>query len=163
MTECAIHFASEGLTGHQNGLMGHTARTGVLPSQPASSSALRPNSGPSGSKVQAVSVPSSVGTPNFAKTLCDSIFRVMINESRQNRLHIFCNSGSISPASAPKPTLNLFCAAAIPSAPIIMVVSALANLLLNMEPSQATTPSFLLTSECRNGGNTSGRCTCFAS
>jgi hypothetical protein len=34
----------------------------------------------------------------------------------------------------------LFCAAAIPSDPIIMVVSALANFDLNIEPSQATTP-----------------------
>src|ERR1700691_4316871 len=143
--------------------MGQIANTGIFPSQPASNNALRPYSGPSGSKVQAVSVPSSVGTPSFPKTLCDSIFRVMISESRQNRLHIFCSSGSISPASAPKPTLNLFCAAAIPSPPIIMVVSAFANLLLNIDPSHATTPSFLRTSECKKGGNASGKCTCFAS
>ncbi len=35
---------------------------------------------------------------------------------------------------------NLFSEEAKPSEPIIMVVRALANLLLNMEPSQATTP-----------------------
>jgi hypothetical protein len=34
----------------------------------------------------------------------------------------------------------LFCAEAMPSAPIIMALSALVNLLLNIDPSQATTP-----------------------
>ena len=69
---CAGHrvrdpFRERRFTGHQNGLIGQTASTGVLPSHPASRSALRPYSGPSGSNVHAVSVPSSVGTPKLAE------------------------------------------------------------------------------------------------
>ena len=40
-----VHFASDGFTGHQKGLIGQTASTGVAPSQPASRRALRPYSG----------------------------------------------------------------------------------------------------------------------
>ena len=45
----------------------------------------------------------------------------------------------------------------------IMVVSAFANLLLNIEPSHAITPWCLRTSRNRNGGKISGRCTWRAS
>ena len=46
-----------GFTGHQKGLMGQSASTGVTPSQPASRSSWAPTSGAAGVKLQAVSVP----------------------------------------------------------------------------------------------------------
>src|ERR1700688_5242721 len=160
MTARAAYFATDAFTGHSNGLIGHTTSTGVFPSQPTFLSTLCPYSGGRGSNVHAVSVPNSVGTPNSRNTVRDSSFLVIMNEFLQYRPHIFATSGSMCPASAPYPTDNLFCAAAIPSDPIIMVVSALANLLLNIEPSHATTPSCCGTSFARNGGKMSGRCTC---
>src|SRR5277367_1579763 len=99
--ECATHFGSDAVTGHQYGLIGQTARTGVVPSQPALRSDFFAYSGPSGSNVHAVSVPSSVGTPSLPRTACDSTLRVMTRESRQYRLHIFWTIGSMAPASAP--------------------------------------------------------------
>src|SRR4029077_10294406 len=155
------YFATDAFTGHSNGLIGHTTSTGVRPSHPTFFNTLRPYSGGRGSNVHAVSVPNSVGTPSSRNTPRDSSFRVITNEFLQYRPHIFATSGSMCPASAPYPTDSLFCAAAIPSDPIIIVVRALANLLLNIDPSHATTPSCCGTSFARNGGKISGRCTCF--
>src|SRR5947199_829185 len=130
----------EAFTGHSKGLMGHTTSTGVRPSQPTSRNTLWPYSGGSGSKVHAVSVPSSVGTPSSRRIVRDSSLRVMISEFLQYRAQSFLTDGSILPASEPYPTESLFCAAAMPREPTIIVVSALANLLLNAEPSTTTTP-----------------------
>src|ERR1700676_4577533 len=137
--------------------MGQTTSTGVRPSQPTFRSTLCPYSGGRGSNVHAVSVPSSVGTPSSRRTPRDSSLRVMTKEFLQYRPHIFATSGSMWPASAPYPTESLFCTAAIPSDPIIIVVSALANLLLNIDPSHATTPSCFGTSFAKNGGKKSGK------
>src|SRR3954462_1620355 len=136
----AAYFTRDGFTGHQKGLIGHTINTGIFPFQPASSKAFRPYSGGSGSNVHAVSVPSSVGTPNFRSIVRDSSLRVMIRASLQYRPHIFAIDGSMYPASDPYPTASLFCAVAVPSEPMIIVVSALANLLLKAEPSTTITP-----------------------
>ncbi len=72
-----------GFTGHQNGLIGQSARMGVSPSQPASIKILRPTSGPDGSKVQAVSVPERDATPSSASTPLDASLRAMISASWQ--------------------------------------------------------------------------------
>src|SRR5690348_17632969 len=66
----------------------------------------------------------------------------------------------MTPASPPYPTESLFCADASPNDPVIITVSAFANLLLNIEPSHATTPCCCGTSLLRNGGKTSGSFTC---
>src|SRR5271165_583925 len=99
--ERAAYFARDGFTGHQKGLMGQMIKTGVLPSHPASVKPLRPYSAGSGSKVQAVSVPSSVGTPSSRSTVRDSSLRVMMREFLQYRAHILATSGSMCPASDP--------------------------------------------------------------
>src|SRR5216683_7099537 len=149
---CNAYLATEALTGHSNGLIGQTTRTGVRPSQPTCRKMLCPYSADRGSKVHAVSVPNSVGTPSSRSRVRDSSFLVITSEFLQYRLHIFSISGSMCPASAPYPTESLFWAAAMPSDPIIMAVSALANLLLNIEPSHATTPCCFGTSRARKGG-----------
>src|SRR5580658_2122424 len=151
---------TDGFTGHQNGLIGHTISTGVVPSHPARCNAARPYSGPSGSKVRAASVPSSVGTPRWPSTVCDSGFRVIISDDLQYRRQSFCSIGFIAPAATPYPSETLFSAVASPSEPMNIVVSASANLLLNVDPSHATTPWCFGTSRIRNGGKTSGKCTC---
>src|ERR1700675_2865120 len=163
MTARAAYFATDAFTGHSKGLMGHTTSTGVFPFQPNFRNTLCPYSGGRGSNVHAVSVPNSVGTPNSRKTVRDSSFLVITKEFLLYLPHIFATSGSMWPASAPYPTESLFCTAAIPSDPIIIVVSALANLLLNIDPSHATTPWCFGTSSDKNGGKISGRKTCFVS
>src|SRR5262249_32083395 len=140
VTVRTTNLPREARTGHTNGCMGQSARTGVLPSQPAFMSAARPYSGGCGSKVHAVSVPSSVEMPSSLRTSCDSGFRVMTSDSATYRRVIHFTSGSMLPASAPYARDNLFCADANPSAPAKKVVSAFANLLLNIEPSHAITP-----------------------
>src|SRR5215470_7064618 len=135
-----MYFAIDAFTGHTYGWIGHSTRTGVFSSQPASSSVLRAYSGGCDSNVHAVSVPSSVGTPREFKSCCDSALRVIMSESWMYRPHMDSISASMWPASPPYPTDSLFSAEARPSDPIIIVVSAFANLLLNIDPSQAITP-----------------------
>src|SRR3954463_2694214 len=111
----AAYFTSDGFTGHQKGLIGHTISTGILPSQPASNKTFRPYSGGSGSNVQAVSVPSSVGTPSLRSLAPPSLWRLMTSVSLQWRPHFSAPDGSLCPASEPYPTASLFCAVAVPS------------------------------------------------
>src|ERR1700675_3522211 len=149
----------DAFTGHTNGCMGQSTRIGVLPSHPAWRNVPCAYSGGFGSKVHAVSVPNSVGMPRRLNNFCDSTLRVITSESRTYRAHIFSIMRSMCPASPPYASDNLFSAEARPSEPIIIVVRAFANLLLNIEPSHAITPWFARTSRYRNGGNRSGKCT----
>src|SRR5215471_8243360 len=110
--------------------MGQSARTGVFSSQPASRKTLRAYSGGCGSNVQAVSAPSSFGTPKPVSNCCDSRLRVMTNDSFVYRPHIHCSRSSMWPASPAYATESLFCAEDNPNDPIIIVVNAFANLLL---------------------------------
>src|SRR5260370_37330154 len=105
---CSAYLATEALTGHSNGLIGQTARTGVRPSQPTCRRMLCAYSADRGSNVHAVSVPNSVGTPSSRSRVRDSSFRVITSEFLQYRLHIFAHNGSKGQASAPSPPESLF-------------------------------------------------------
>src|SRR5262249_17340317 len=89
----AAYFATDAVTGHQNGLIGQTTSTGNFPSHPNFRSVVRPNSAGCGSNVHAVSVPSSVGTPSSRRTVRDSSLRVMTSELLQYLLHISAIGG----------------------------------------------------------------------
>src|SRR6266403_1265898 len=93
----AANFGAEGFTGHQNGLMGHRASTGMRPSHPTAARTLRPYSVGCGWNVHAVSVPASLDTPSRLSTSCDSSFRVIMSERRQLRAHIFSSMGFMKP------------------------------------------------------------------
>src|SRR5690606_25916905 len=132
-------LAMSGFTGHQNGLIGHTTNTFFLPSQPRSRRSRSPTEAGAGSNVHAVSAPPTVRIPSRPRTSREGLLRQSTNACLQCFFTKSRIAGVIAPASAPYPTASLPSVHAIPSAPAIIVESALANFDLNIEPSHAIT------------------------
>src|SRR3982074_2742597 len=62
-------FGVDGFTGHQNGLIGHSASTGMRPSHPAAASASRPYSAGCGPQGPHPSLPAPAPHPQTAEHL----------------------------------------------------------------------------------------------